>query len=129
MTELNNILMWQNKLNNKKDKKNFKINNNFKIKSINNLVRQAARWAIAAEQDKSPIVALLHANYAAGYLWALRDIATDADILDITKIDIINFSKKITNVQDKCTKKVSNACPNFVGDLNKYFLKISQNIN
>ena len=42
-------------------------------KNINTLIRQAARWSVAAQQDESPIIALLHANYGAGYLWALKD--------------------------------------------------------
>ena len=36
------------------------------------LVRQAARWSTAAKQDKNSMIAVLHANYGAGYLWALK---------------------------------------------------------
>ena len=32
------------------------------------MVRQAARWSTAADQDESPMIAVLHANYGAGYL-------------------------------------------------------------
>jgi hypothetical protein len=35
----------------------------FKVKTIRTLIRQSARWALAAQQDESPIIALLHANY------------------------------------------------------------------
>jgi len=87
----------------------------FKIKTIKTLIRQCARWAVAAQQDKSPLVALLHANYAAGYLWALRDIASDEDIKKIADLDILTFQKKITDIQDKSTKLVSKKCPQFVG--------------
>ena len=38
------------------------------------LVRQAARWSTAAKQDNNSMIAVLHANYGAGYLWALKDI-------------------------------------------------------
>ena len=34
-------------------------------KQIQVLVRQAARWSTAAKQDKSSLVAVLHANYTA----------------------------------------------------------------
>nr|QBK89293.1 MAG: uncharacterized protein LCMiAC02_03880 [Mimivirus LCMiAC02] len=30
------------------------------------LTRQSARWSIAASQDKSPLIAVLHANYGQG---------------------------------------------------------------
>ena len=55
---------------------------------IKTLTRQAARWSVASTQDESPMVAVLHANYGAGYLWALKDIATDQQISSATGIDI-----------------------------------------
>ena len=71
------------------------------------------------------MIALLHANYGAGYLWALKDIATDTEIEQVGKINILEFTKKITDVQDKSTKKVSKVCPQFFGDIDKYLLKIA----
>jgi len=88
------------------------------------LSRQSARWAIAAQQDKSPIVGSLHANYGTGYLWALRDVATDDEIKEHAGIDISKFQKKIVGIQDMSTKNVSSACPQFVGDIDKYLLEI-----
>ena len=41
------------------------------------LIRQTARWTAASQQDKSPMISLLHANYGAGYLQALELIAAD----------------------------------------------------
>lgn len=38
------------------------------------LIRQVARWSTAGKQDKNSMIAVLHANYGAGYLWALKDI-------------------------------------------------------
>ena len=46
-------------------------------KAIEKLVRQSARYAVAAQQDESPVIAILHANYAAAYLYALKEFATD----------------------------------------------------
>ena len=92
--------------------------------NIQTLVRQASRWSIAAKQDESPIISLLHANYGAGFLWALKDIATDKEIEQATNIDIKEFTKKITDIQDMSTKKVSRACPKFVVNLDRELLKI-----
>ena len=117
MTDLRKIDMWSDNGNT--------VKNEFKIKTIKTLVRQCSRWAVAAQQDTSPMVALLHANYATGYLWALRDIATDKDIQSIASINILEFQKQITDVQDKCTKLVSKTCPKFIGNVDKLLLKVA----
>jgi hypothetical protein len=89
------------------------------------LVRQTARWATAAQQDQSPLVALLHANYAAGYLWALKDIATDTEINKVAGINLKQFEEHIVNVQDMTTKKVLKACPSFAGEVDLYLSTIA----
>ena len=90
--------------------------------NIRTLLRQTARWSAASSQDESPIVALLHANYGAGYLWALKDIATGNEIKKATGVEISEFEKKIVGVQDKATKKVSSLCPQFYSKLNTELL-------
>ena len=62
--------------------------------SIKKLVRQSARYATAAQQDKSPAIAILHANYAVAYLYALKDIASDSQIHNATGIDVKKFSNE-----------------------------------
>ena len=104
--------------------KNYKCMFSDKNKLIKKLLRQSSRWAVAAHQDKSPIISLLHANYAAGYLWSLKDIASDIEIQNATNIDIINFTEKIVDIQDKSTKKVSHACPKFLDDIDKELAKL-----
>ena len=93
-------------------------------KSIEKLVRQSARYATAAQQDASPVIAVLHANYAAAYLYALKDIATDSQIHNATGIDVKKFKEHVTNVQDMVTKKTSEECPNFAGDVDIYLAQI-----
>ncbi len=80
---------------------------------INTLVRQSARWATAAEQDQSPMIAVLHANYAAGYLWALRDIATDTEIEKAAGIDVLKFRNDINKIHDSTTRRLSELCAEF----------------
>lgn len=103
------------------------ISNNtkkFYNKLINKLVRQTARWATAASQDDNPVIEVLHANYAAGYLWALKDIATNKDIENATKIDMNKFQKNVVDIQDKANKKLVKLCPNFIKTDNIYLAKI-----
>ena len=93
-------------------------------KAIEKLVRQSARYATAAQQDKSPVVAILHANYAAAYLYALKDIATESQIHNATGIDVKKFKEHVINVQDAVTKKTTETCPDFAGQVDIYLAEI-----
>ena len=93
-------------------------------KAIEKLVRQSARYAVAAQQDASPVIAVLHANYAAAYFYALKDIATDSQIHNATGIDVNKFKEHVTNVQDMVTRKTSAKCPEFVGEVDVYLAEI-----
>ncbi len=87
----------------------YKIN---KTPIIKTLVRQASRWSTAASQDKNQLIALLHANYGAAYLWALKDIATDKEIERAMNIDIIKFRDEIIDIQDKANLAMIKVCQN-----------------
>lgn len=93
--------------------------------NIDKLVRQTARWATAAQQDASPLIAMLHANYASGYLWALKSIASNAEIHRATGVDMKTFEDHIVSVQDATTKKVLQVCPQFSGEVDLYLSTIA----
>jgi hypothetical protein len=93
-------------------------------KAIEKLVRQSARYAVAAQQDESPVIAILHANYAAAYFYALKDIASESQIHNATGIDVKKFKEHVTNVQDMVTRKTSEKCPEFVGEVDIYLAQI-----
>ena len=76
-------------------------------KAIEKLVRQSARYAVAAQQDESPVIAILHANYATGYFYALKEFASESQIHNATGIDVKKFKEHIINVQDMVTRKTS----------------------
>ena len=92
--------------------------------AIEKLVRQSARYAVAAQQDASPVIAVLHANYAAAYFYALKEFATDSQIHNATGIDVKKFKEHVTNVQDMVTKRTSEKCPEFVGEVDIYLAQI-----
>tara|TARA_A100001388_G_scaffold257235_1_gene222907 strand:+ start:7 stop:417 length:411 start_codon:yes stop_codon:yes gene_type:complete len=102
--------------------------NNNKALAIQILLRQSARYSGAAEQDESPLIQLLHANYGAGYLWALKDLATDKEILDSTGVKVHEYTKKIIDIQDKSTKRVSKLCPEFASNVDIELLKIAGDV-
>ena len=77
------------------------------------LVRQISRWSNAAIQDKTPIIEVLHANYGAGYLWALTDVFTTQQIQTATNMsndEYMKFKDKIVGIQDNATKKLVKLC-------------------
>jgi hypothetical protein len=92
--------------------------------AIEKLVRQSARYAVAAQQDASPVIAILHANYAAAYFYALKDIASESQIHNATGIDVKKFKEHVTNVQDMVTRRTSEKCPDFVGEVDIYLAQI-----
>jgi len=85
----------------------------YKSESINILIRQASRWSTAAKQDKNSMIAVLHANYGAGYLWALKDIASTEQIKAASGIDLLKFEREIVTIQDMVTKRMAKLCPKF----------------
>jgi hypothetical protein len=95
---------------------------------INTLVRQASRWSVAAFQDTNPLIAVLHANYGAAYLFALKDIYTDYDIEQVANIDIKKFTNDIIKIQDTSTQKMAKLCPKYAPSKPKYLAKLGKEI-
>lgn len=88
--------------------------NDKKIKFIaTKLVRQAARWSTAAKQDNNSMIAVLHANYGAAYLWALKEIMNNDIIEKNTGINMMKFESEIVKIQDESTKKMAKLCPKY----------------
>tara|TARA_Y100000310_G_C20559220_1_gene752186 strand:+ start:236 stop:631 length:396 start_codon:yes stop_codon:yes gene_type:complete len=83
---------------------------------IQNLTRQAARWSTASVQDDNAMVAVLHANYGAGYLWALKDVASSEQVKAATGIDLVQFEKEIIKAQDAATTTMAQLCPRYAPD-------------
>jgi|TARA_B110000977_G_scaffold31268_1_gene41419 hypothetical protein len=93
--------------------------------SLDKLIRQSARYATAAQQDASPLIATLHANYAAAYLYAAKDIASDSQIHNSTGVDIMKLKEHIVNIQDMVTKRTVEKCPAFAGEVDLYLATIA----
>ena len=80
---------------------------------IHTLIRQASRWTTAADQDKVPMVAVLHANYGVGYLLALKDSFSQNEIEKYGKIDLMKFEREILSVQDRVTVRAAEICKQY----------------
>jgi len=96
---------------------------------IRRLVRQAARWSVAAKQDSNVMIAVLHANYGASYLWSLLDLYSTSQIkAAVPELDLDQFKGKITEVQDWATKQMSSKCPSYAPEAN-YLAKVAGDIS
>jgi hypothetical protein len=99
--------------------------NNKNENKIRSILRGSSRFSLASLQDKSPLIALLHANYGTGYFWALKDAFTDKEIYDTTGLNIQEYQQKITDIQDSITKNIIKLCPNFASELDLNLAKIA----
>lgn len=90
------------------------------------LLRQMARWSVASIQDENPFVAVLHANYAAGYLWAIKDIFTENEIKIVSGLDLHTIEESIVNNQDLVSRKFVGVCPQFIPEKNLLTLLAGQ---
>jgi len=115
--------------------KMYSSNNENNSEEINNIIRslvkQCSRWYVASLQDKSPLIATLHSNYATGYFWALTDVFTTEQIkkaMNFTNADYLLFKKKIISGQEITTKKISKICPAFIHDLDIEMAKLAGDI-
>ena len=91
--------------------------------AIKILYRQAARWAVASEQDSNEIIKLLHANYATGYLWAIKDITSNDNFYRVTQEKFSDFENQIVKIQDQATNALVNKCKNVIPTTEHIFLK------
>lgn len=90
------------------------------------LIRQSARWLVASQQDKSPLIAMLHSMYGFGYFMALKEIATEDTINKY--VNVKKFEKELNNALDNSTTTVAKNCPQYASELNLYFAKIAGDI-
>lgn len=83
------------------------------------LIRQSARYAHAARQDKDLIIALLHANYGSGYLFAAKDIFPESELIKLfgSYNKYKEFEAGIITIQDNVNKLAIKTCPNLISKL------------
>ena len=92
-------------------------------KQIRILYRQTARYAVASLQDDSAVIKTLHANYAMGYLMALKDLATTEEFAKATGDNLLSFERKIASIQDASTVNLVGDCPDLIPDVDPGLLR------
>lgn len=94
---------------------------------IEKIVKKTAKYATMAQQDDSPMLALMHANYSMAYLEALLDLASQKEIHRVTNIDVKLFIEHVLQVQQDVTKKVIRKIPALQGEIDLYLSSIAGN--
>jgi hypothetical protein len=92
-------------------------------KQIRILYRQTARYAVASLQDDSAVIKTLHANYAMGYLMALKDLTTTDQFARATGDNLLSFERKIAAIQDASTVNLVGDCPDLIPDVDPVLLR------
>lgn len=95
---------------------------------IKSTIRQSSRWQLANFQDKSPVIELLHQNYAIAYFYALRDVFTDDQIkkaMEFTDAQYIAFKNKLILGQEITTKRLGKLCPKFASGIDLELAKLA----
>jgi hypothetical protein len=92
----------------------FYRNRNGNEHAVWTLYRQSARYLVASLQDESEVIRVLHANYAMGYLLAIKDVVTDSEFERITGVSLAVFEDKVVAAQDEATMKLVKQCPDLV---------------
>ena len=98
-----------------------------KLKLINiakKLIKKAAQLSVISTQSDDPIQSFQKANYAIGYLDALQDIMSDAEITNLVNIDLDKFRNELNKVQSHNISSVKLRCPSLSTD-KRYLLDIA----
>lgn len=97
---------------------------------VDSMIKKCASFALQAQQDQSPVQALLHANYASAYLDALKTVSSERQIQQVGAIKLGQFEEHILNVQKSVTDKILTKVPEFAGDVDLYLQTIANpNVN
>ena len=84
---------------------------------IKKTIRQISRWSAASRQDLNVLVAVLHANYGAAYLFNMLELFSQKEIEEVlgSEQKRKDFETEIIKIQDEATKKAITKCPSFAG--------------
>ena len=75
------------------------------------MIKTAARYAAAAQQDVSPLMSLTHINYAAAYLQLLREQHDLTELNAATTIDFVELQSTVQDLQSQIYGRMVESCP------------------
>lgn len=81
---------------------------------VKRLVHECAQWAMMAEQDKSDMLALTHANYAVSHYHALQHVANPEYVYESCGIKLDDLGNEVKSLQERCANKVIQSRPDLL---------------
>jgi hypothetical protein len=91
------------------------------------LLKKAAELSINSTQTNDYITSFEKANYAIGYLDALQDIMTDAEIINLVNIDLDKFRTELYKVQNNNMLNIKTKCPNIIQE-QEYLIEVANKL-
>lgn len=92
---------------------------------VQTLIQKCASYAVQAQQDASPVQGMLHANYAAAYLDALKVVSSERQVQQVGAVNLGTFQAHVLNVQKSVTDKALQAVPELAGKVDLYLQSIA----
>jgi hypothetical protein len=86
------------------------------MKKIKSMIAQAVRFNSLAQQDTSPLMQLIHCNYALANAQMTRSLFSDQEIEQVTGIEIHELINYLDECQAFAVKNISNQCPKIQTD-------------
>ena len=81
---------------------------------VKRLVNECSQWAMMAEQDKSDMLALTHANYAVSHYFAIMQIANSDFVYESCGVKLDELGNEVKYLQKKCADKIINSRPDLM---------------
>jgi len=89
-------------------------------RALKDLIKSSQQWAARSEQDGSPLVSLMNANYAMAYFNVARSIGSDQDIYAHTHANVDSLIQDIETTQKRAVEKVTKVCPSVAPSMSKF---------
>ena len=96
------------------------------LKRIRTLVKQSAYYASLAEQDKSPVYALMHANTALNLFSVAQALVSDKDLKRIAGVNAEEMAQYLQWQQETALVRLAQACPSITPTDNMYSVAVSR---
>lgn len=81
---------------------------------VKRLVNECSQWAMMAEQDKSDMLALTHANYAMSHYYAIQQIANPEYVYESCGVKLDDLGNEVKHLQKRCADKVIQSRPDLM---------------
>lgn len=121
------VLMEQHQTHPLHHETNLYLPNETNEQIVKKLIKKAAELSVSSIKTNNPIESVQKANYAIGYLDAVKDIMPETEITKFTGVDIFKFSSELKRIQSNNLMNMTNKCPELSPN-NEYLLEVASKL-